>query len=85
MLCRLIEHAWTENVLDPRTIGALNNTTRLLLESRGWIQKTPLQIIGQANTQRDEIIAGFVNGLPANLKGEVMDYAKRKAELESNP
>jgi len=48
-LCTLIEKAWTNNPLDPRTVGSINNTTRLLLESRGWIQKTPLQII-QAQT-----------------------------------
>jgi hypothetical protein len=30
-------------------VGSINNSTRLLLESRGWIQKTPLQII-QAQT-----------------------------------
>jgi len=50
----LIKKTWTLNPLDPRTVGALNNTTRLLLESRGWIQKTPLQII-QAQVVKQEI------------------------------
>lgn len=35
-LCQLIEETWRNNVLDPRTIGALNNSVRLLLDLRGW-------------------------------------------------
>jgi hypothetical protein len=53
-LCTLIEKTWRMNPLDPRTVGAINNTTKILLESRGWIQKTPLQII-QTNVVKSEI------------------------------
>jgi len=37
-LCRLIEETWRGNVLDPRTVGTLNNSLRLLLDLRGWTE-----------------------------------------------
>jgi hypothetical protein len=84
-LCTLIEHTWRENTLDPRTVGALNNTTRLLLESRGWVQKTPLQILQtQPATSREEVITGFINTLPAELRDRLAEFVKKQAELESN-
>jgi hypothetical protein len=70
-------------VLDPRTVGALNNTTRLLLESRGWIQKTPLQVLqAQSSANREEIVTGFINGLPSELKNLLVEYVKKQARLE---
>jgi hypothetical protein len=84
-LCNLIKQTYSENVLDPRTVGALNNTTRLLLESRGWVQKTPLQILqAQPATSREEVITDFINTLPAELKNPLAEYVKKQAQLESN-
>ncbi len=37
-LSQLIETTWKSNVLDPRTVGCLNNTVKLLLELRGWTE-----------------------------------------------
>jgi len=37
LLRQMIESIWRENVLDARTVGALNNTIRLLLDLRGWM------------------------------------------------
>jgi len=39
-----IKGAWTGQ-LGTRQASAINGSVRLLLESRGWIQRTPLQII----------------------------------------
>ena len=41
LLCRLVEKTWRGSVLDPRTVGALNNTIKLLLELRGWMKIDP--------------------------------------------
>lgn len=35
-LCHLLKVTWQENVLDPRTIGTINNIVRLLLTLRNW-------------------------------------------------
>lgn len=37
LLRNMIAIIWRENVLDARTVGALNNTIRLLLDLRGWV------------------------------------------------
>ena len=40
-LRQVIEDAWKENVLDARTLSALNSTIKLLLDLRGWINPGP--------------------------------------------
>lgn len=50
-LVHAIETFWKNNPLDPRAMSTLNGTIRLLVEARGWIQRTPLQIIQATNVQ----------------------------------
>jgi hypothetical protein len=82
-LCTLIEKAWTNNPLDPRTVGSINNTTRLLLESRGWIQKTPLNII-QAQTVVKLDAQKLVNQMTPEEQ-EVVSRAIARIESEASP
>lgn len=85
-LCDLIENAWRKNPLDPRTVGAINNTTRLLLESRGWIQKTPLQIIqAQTVVKSDHDWKKLFEETPEEDRLVVARFIKRLAEREVSP
>lgn len=36
LLRHMIEKTWCENVLDPRTIGAINNSIKILIALRNW-------------------------------------------------
>lgn len=81
-----VEKVWTENPMDARTAGALNNSFRLYAEMEGWIVKTPLQIIQaqQVGARSDqEAIIDFVNRIPdAGLKNALVAYIRKQAELE---
>jgi len=82
----LIKKTWTKNPLDPRTVGALNNTTRLLLESRGWIQKTPLQIIQtQALVKQEVDWRKIFEGMTEEDRAAVIRFIQRLETSESQP
>ena len=85
-LCTLIEKTWRGNPLDPRTVGAINNTTRILLESRGWIQKTPLQIIQAQTIIKTEMDwKKLFEETPEEDRLVVARFIKRLANREVSP
>ena len=74
----VIKATWM-NKLDTRSASALNGSIRLLMEKRGLIQKSALNITQSQNSQNEEeIISEFIMDLPAELKNGLMVHVQKQ-------
>jgi hypothetical protein len=75
-----------QNPHDTRSQGALNNTVRIYAELKGWIQKTPINIIQAQTVVKNETDwKKLFEQTPTEERLVVARFIKRLADSENSP
>jgi len=81
-LIHYIQEFWSQNPLDARAGGCLNNALRLYYDAQGWISKAPLQIIQaqvmQPGTIAEADLADLLSELPEDERRKLWEKAKER-------
>lgn len=78
-------HLSLQKELSPDHLGPLNQGVRNLIQLIAPPQSANVNVTQQVAVDPDQIISGFLNTLPAELRNGIIAYGRKQGKLAANP